>query len=52
MLAPDPNPQSKLNMNTVFSGLVSLGGVILVTNYEKAEIITGKAFSMVLRLFK
>ena len=52
VLAPDPNPQSKLNMNTVFSGLVSLGGVILVTNYEKAEIITGKAFGMVMRLFK
>ena len=52
VLAPDPNPQSKLNMNTVFSALVSLGGVILVTNYEKAEVITGKAFSMVQRLFK
>ena len=52
VLAPDPNPQSKLNMNTVFSALASLGGVILVTNYEKAEILTGKAFGMVTRLFK
>ena len=52
VLAPDPNPQSKLNMNTVFSAIASLAGVVLVTNYEKAEIITGKAFGMVTRLFK
>ena len=52
VLAPDPNPQSKLNINTVVSALASLGGVILVTNYEKVEIITGKAFNMVTRLFK
>ena len=52
VLAPDPNPQSKLNMNTVFSAIASLAGVVLVTNYEKAEIITGKAFNMVTRLFK
>lgn len=52
VLAPDPNPQSKLNMNTVFSAITSLAGVVLVTNYEKAEIITGKAFNMVTRLFK
>ena len=52
VLAPDPNPQSKLNMNTVFSAIASLAGVVLVTNYEKAEILTGKAFGMVTRLFK
>ena len=52
VLAPDPNPQSKLNINTVVSAFASLAGVVLVTNYEKAEIITGKAFSMVQRLFK
>ena len=52
VLAPDPNPQSKLNINTVVSAFASLAGVVLVTNYEKVEIITGKAFSMVQRLFK
>ena len=52
VLAPDPNPQSKLNINTVVSAFASLAGVVLVTNYEKAEIITGKAFTMVMRLFK
>ena len=52
VLAPDPNPQSKLNINTVVSALASLGGVVLVTNYEKAEILTGKAIGMVTRLFK
>ena len=52
VLAPDPNPQSKLNINTVVSAFASLAGVVLVTNYEKVEIITGKAFNMVTRLFK
>ena len=52
VLAPDPNPQSKLNINTVVSALASLAGVVLVTNYEKVEIITGKAYGMVQRLFK
>ena len=47
-----PNPASKLNINTVFGGIVSIAGIFLVTYYEKADVITSKAYNMATRLFK
>ena len=52
VLAPEPNPQNKLNWNTVFSGVISMAGILVVTQYEKMDIITSKAYNIATRLFK
>ena len=49
-LMPVETPGAKLNINTVMTSIVGLIGIMLVTNYEKADIITSKAFNMASRM--
>lgn len=49
-LVPVEVPGAKLNINTVVTSIFGLIGIVLVTNYEKLDIITSKAFNMASRM--
>ena len=49
-LIPVETPGAKLNINTIVTSVFGVIGILLVTNYEKADIITSKAFNMASRM--
>ena len=49
-LMPVETPGAKLNINTIVTSVFGVIGIMLVTNYEKADIITSKAFNMASRM--
>jgi hypothetical protein len=40
-------PTWRISPDVLFSGLISLGSIILVLNYEKLDIVRSKAFSLI-----
>jgi len=40
-------PTWRISPDVLFSGLISLGSIILVLNYEKMDIVRSKAFSLI-----
>lgn len=40
------------NVPVIISGVIGLGGILLVLKHEKAEIITSKAFSIATKMFR
>lgn len=38
---------SKINPNTIISAIASIGGIILVLQHEKFDVITSKAWSLI-----
>ena len=49
-LVPVETPGAKLNINTIVTSVFGVIGIMLVTNYEKDDIITSKAFNMASRM--
>lgn len=43
---------SESHAREIISGLVGIGGIILVLKHEKTEVITSKAFSMATKMFR
>lgn len=40
-------PTWRISPDVLFSGLISLGSIILVLNYEKMDIVRSKAFNLI-----
>ena len=40
-------PTWRISPDAIFNGLISIGGMLLVLNYEKVDIIRSKAFGLI-----
>lgn len=45
-------PKSKLNANTIFSGVVSIATIGIIVGYERLNVIATKAIGFVPKIFK
>ena len=40
-------PTWRISPDAIFNGLISIGGMLLILNYEKVDIIRSKAFGLI-----